>query len=126
MLEPLNRALTPAIRLGVGNPLPLTTGFVILEVPGRKTGTLRSVPLLCTDYGSALLISTVRGDSQWVRNLAAAGKAEVWLRGRKRAVTAHVYRRGEPLTAKSPGNPWAQAARLASRLTGASVAALIL
>ena len=126
MLEPLNRALTTAIQLGVGNPLPFTIGLVILEVTGRKTGTLRSVPLLCADYGSALLISTLRPESQWILNLAAAGTAEVWLRGRKRSVGAHVYQRGEPLTEKAPGNPWAQTARLVSRLTGASVAALIL
>ncbi len=95
LLAPINELLTPGIRAGLGNPLPLTSGFVILEVPGRKTGQLRSVPLLCADYGRALVVTTVRGNSQWVRNLAAAGQAFVWLRGRRRQVSARVYRNGE-------------------------------
>ena len=125
-LAPVNELLTPGIRRGIANPLPLTTGFVILEVIGRRSGELRSTPLLCTDYGRFLLVSTVRSDSQWVRNLSAAGEGSVWLRGRRRRVTAEVYRQGERLGAEASENFWSATAASFSRITGTSIAVLSL
>jgi deazaflavin-dependent oxidoreductase (nitroreductase family) len=126
-MAPVNELLSPAIRLGMANPWPLTTGFVLLEVTGRRTGLTRSVPLLATDYGSSVVVSTVRNESQWLRNLAAIPEAAVWLRGRRRLATARVYRRGVRLgvaaadqTEDLPG----QAARAFSRAAGISVAIL--
>lgn len=126
LMAPINDLIAPGIRLGAGNPLPLTSGLVVLEVVGRSSGEIRSVPLLCTDYGQALVVSTVRPGSQWLKNLAAAGEASVWLRGRRRKVTAFVYRRGERLGAAAPGQPWASFARAVSRLLGTSIAVLVL
>ena len=125
LLAPLNDVLAPVIRLGIANPIPLSTGIVLLEVTGRKTGALRTVPLLCTDYGTLLAVSTVRDNSQWIQNLAATPRASVWLRGRQRTVLATVFRRGERLDRSSlPDGLPARAAGAFSRTSGMSVALL--
>jgi len=124
-LAPLNEALTPALRLGFANPLPLTTGIVLLEVTGRKTGKARTLPLVCSDYGTLLAVSTVRGNSQWVLNLAANPRARVWLRGSERTVLAAVFRNGERLDQSSlPDDLPARIAQAFTALAGSSVALL--
>jgi len=87
LLEPLNRAVTPLLKLGFGNPWLFTPGATVLEVRGRRSGTLRQVPLTCYLAGGLMIIGTVRPDSQWIKNLAAADTAYVWLWGKRRAVT---------------------------------------
>lgn len=125
LIAPLNAALTPALKLGFANPYPLTCGIVLLEVPGRRSGVLRTTPLICADYGSLLAVSTVRDDSQWVRNLAASPRASIWLRGRRRPVLGMVFRKGERLdTASLPDDPLARAARTFSTLSQSSLALL--
>ena len=125
LLAPLNDALAPAVRLGLANPLPFSTGIVLLEVTGRKTGLKRTVPLVCTDYGTLLAVSTVRSNSQWVRNLAANPRAEIWLRGRKRTVLAAVYSNGKRLDQSGlPDDLPARAASSFSALSRTSVALL--
>ena len=127
LIAPINTLLEPGIRLGLANPLPFTSGFVVLEVAGRRSGTLRSVPLLCADCGCALLVSTVREQSHWIVNLAAAGHAHVWLRGRRRAVQAAVFHNGGSLNETSKDDGWwVSAARNLSAAAGMSVAALTL
>jgi hypothetical protein len=125
LMEPVNDLLKPGIKLGIANPLPFTSGLVILDVIGRKSGILRSVPVLAADYGRGLLISTVRADSQWAQNLAAAGLASVWLRGRQRPVHAAVFRAGTPLGAAHADSLLENAAQVLSQVSGATVAALI-
>lgn len=95
MLTTINQTVTPWLQAGFGNPLLFTPGATVLEVPGRKTGTLRSVPLTCYLAGGVMIIGTVRRHSQWIRNLAAADTAYVWLWGQrlpvtKLSVTGHV------------------------------------
>ena len=127
LLAPLNTALTPAVRLGFANPLPLGAGIVLLEVTGRKTGRTRTLPLVCSDYGTLLAVSTVRSNSQWVLNLAANPRAKIWLRGRQRTVLASVFRAGERIDQSGlPDDLAARAARAYSGLTGSSVALLSL
>lgn len=127
LLEPLNTALTPAVRLGFANPLPLGAGIVLLEVTGRKTGRTRTLPLVCSDYGTLLAVSTVRSNSQWVLNLAANPRAKIWLRGRQRTVLAAVFRAGERIDQSGlPDDLPARAARAYSGLSGSSVALLFL
>ena len=106
LLGPVNELLTPAFRAGWANPLPGTAGFVVLEVPGRVSGRLRMVPLLCTDVGGALVVSTVRRRSQWLRNLAAADEVRVWLRGSERLARPAVYRGGRRVSGISPELAW--------------------
>ncbi len=125
LLEPLNNALTPAVRLGFANPLPLGAGIVLLEVVGRKTGMTRTLPLVCSDYGTLLAVSTVRSNSQWVLNLAANPRANLWLRGRPRTVLAAVFRAGERIDQSGlPDDLPGRAAQAFSGLSGSSVALL--
>ena len=94
LIAPLNDLLIPGVRRGFANPWPLTSGLVLLEVTGRKSGSVRKVPLVGTDYGTFVAVSTVRSNSQWVKNLAATPAARLWLRGSARHAEARVYRDG--------------------------------
>jgi hypothetical protein len=88
----VNRFVRPAVKAGLGSPLPLGLGAVVLESTGRVSGQPREVPLLGLRIGNRVVVSTVRGDSQWVRNLEADDEAAVWFCGRKRNATASVQR----------------------------------
>ncbi len=65
---------------------------LMLTVQGRKTGTPRTIPLLCVPYGEEILIagSNFGSDKQpiWVKNIEAA--EEVGVRFRRRDMTMHV------------------------------------
>ena len=88
----LNRYAVPAIAAGLGNPLPVGAGPVVIETTGRVSGKLRRVPLLSVRCGDHLLVSTVRPDSQWFANLAANPQASVQLLGTPRSATATLTR----------------------------------
>ncbi len=88
-------ARRPYIRPGflmthIANPVMRRIGLVpTLTVRGRKSGELRTVPLgrpLEVD-GLRYLVSG-RGDTQWVRNLRAAGRGEFRMHGRSEAFRA--------------------------------------
>ena len=52
-------------------------GSRVLTVPGRRTGTPQSVPVnLLTLDGDRYLVAP-RGNTQWVRNVRAAGEAQL-------------------------------------------------
>ncbi len=86
LLAPLNDVLAPLVKAGLGSPLLFSPGVTVLEVAGRRTGVVRSVPLTCFLAGPVLIVGTVRSNSQWLRNLAAAEDAHVWLWGRRWSV----------------------------------------
>jgi deazaflavin-dependent oxidoreductase (nitroreductase family) len=88
----LNAVVRPAVRSGVGNPLPIGAGAVTIETTGRRSGLPRTVPVLATRVGDHLTVSTVRNDSQWLRNIEADNNIGVWLYGRRRQATASVER----------------------------------
>jgi len=88
----LNSVVEPAVKAGVGNPLPIGAGAVVLETTGRTSGKKRLVPLLASRVFGKLAVSTVREDSQWLKNVEADPSVTVWLNGKPRPGTASVTR----------------------------------
>jgi len=88
----LNAVVRPAVQSGIGNPFLIGAGIVVIETTGRVSGLARLVPVLSTRTGNTLTVSTVRSDSQWIRNAEADSNVAVWLGGRRREATATVSR----------------------------------
>lgn len=59
-------------------------GSRVLEVPGRRTGQPRRVPVNLLALGSAQYLVSPRGNGQWVRNVRANGGRLALLLGRRR------------------------------------------
>ena len=79
----LNGAWARLAAAGVG-PARLVT----LEVPGRRTGKAVSFPVVVADCeGERYLVSMLGEDTNWVRNVRAAGGRAVLRRGHREAVT---------------------------------------
>ena len=92
----LNRVVEPVVRVGVGSPRIVPTGFIVLETIGRKSGKTRRSPLAATRLGKYVIVATYRGDgSQWVRNLAAQPRTRFWLGGKARDARAFVMHEGK-------------------------------
>jgi len=88
----LNQAVLPPAKAGWTAPPPFGNGIVVLETTGRVSGKPREVPVAALRIGNRYVVSTVRGDSQWLRNLEASPQANVLSRGRTVPVTATVRR----------------------------------
>ncbi|MGI9604580.1 MAG: nitroreductase/quinone reductase family protein [Acidimicrobiales bacterium] len=87
----LNKVVTPLVEVGLGAPPPVAgTGIVLLETTGRSSGKPRRVPLVGFRLGDRAFVSTVRSDSQWVRNLESHPEATMWLDGKPRTVQSTV------------------------------------
>jgi deazaflavin-dependent oxidoreductase (nitroreductase family) len=77
-LRAANRAALALSRLG------LTMGPVcVLTVPGRRTGKPRSAPVSPLTVGGGRYLVSALPDSDWARNVRAAGHAQL-SRGRRR------------------------------------------
>jgi hypothetical protein len=88
----LNGVVKPALEIGIGNPLPIGVGAVVVETTGRTSGKPRQVPLLSMRLFDRLFVSTVRSDSHWLANLEADPNARVQLHGKFREATTAVSR----------------------------------
>jgi deazaflavin-dependent oxidoreductase (nitroreductase family) len=73
-----NRLFGWLVGLGVG----LSHNYV-LEVRGRKTGTLYSTPIDLLRRENRLFLVAPRGFTQWVRNALAAGRVTLKKRGQR-------------------------------------------
>ncbi|MFV0257394.1 MAG: nitroreductase/quinone reductase family protein [Acidimicrobiales bacterium] len=87
----LNRVVAPAVRAGLGNAL-IGRGMFVVETTGRTSGLPRPVPLIGDRVGNTIVVSTVRPDSQWLRNLEHRPVADVWIAGRRRPATVTIVR----------------------------------
>ena len=88
----LNRVVKPLVKAGLGSPLPIGLGAVVLESTGRVSGQPREIPVLGFRMGGRVLVSTVRSSSQWVKNLEADDQAAVWYGGSRHDAIASVRR----------------------------------
>ena len=88
----LNSVVVPAVKRGIGSPLPVGLGLVLVETTGRRSGKPREVPLVGFRVLDRVAVSTVRSDSQWLQNLEADADGAVWSWGRRRDVRADVTR----------------------------------
>jgi deazaflavin-dependent oxidoreductase (nitroreductase family) len=78
-----NRLSAIQFSAGVLSPAQAAT----LEVPGRRTGRLISFPVAVADYeGGRYLVSMLGSNSNWVRNVRAAGGRAVLRHGRREEV----------------------------------------
>jgi len=78
-----------AITRKVFNPLAMKLGFWNVEtlvVPRRKSGEPQSVPVIPVECGGARYVVSTRGESDWVKNLRAAGAGELRRKGEARKV----------------------------------------
>ncbi len=78
-----------AITRKVFNPLAMKLGFWNVEaltVQRRKSGEPQSVPVIPVDYAGARYIVSTRGESDWVKNLRAAGGGELKRKGQAEKV----------------------------------------
>lgn len=67
----VRRVFNPlAMRFGIGGSRALT-------VPGRRTGKLQRVPVIPVECAGARYLVSPRGETDWVRNLRAAGQGEL-------------------------------------------------
>src|SRR5438876_8551239 len=60
----------------------------LITISGRKSGLPRTTPVAIIDVSGRRWIWSPWGEVHWVRNLRAAGRATITVRGRKEEVTA--------------------------------------
>ncbi len=87
---PQRRYLKPSWLISrVANPLLMRLGAVpTLQVRGRKTGHWRSVPVNILELDGERYLVAPRGETDWVRNLRAAGGGQLQYGRRTEAFTA--------------------------------------
>jgi deazaflavin-dependent oxidoreductase (nitroreductase family) len=74
------------------NPLSMMTGFgsdATLITRGRRTGEPRRIPVIPVEFNGARYLVAPRGETDWVRNIrAAGGAAELQRKGQTQAIAA--------------------------------------
>ena len=73
----------------VMNPLLAGLGLTpSIRVRGRSSGRVYTMPVLPVEYQGKQYLVAPRGNTQWARNLQAAGEGELRMHGRTRLFTA--------------------------------------
>ncbi len=111
----LNQFVEPLVRAGVGGPLLLPAGAIVIETKGRTSGRRVNVPLMAAMVGDLILVSTIRRRSSWLKNLAANPEVRIWLGGREMEATAFAIGPGVE-TAEITAEPPPRVSCLASAL----------
>lgn len=84
-----------AMRFGIG-------GSETLVVRGRRTGNEQTIPVIPVDHEGVRYVVSSRGESEWVRNMRAAGECEIRSKSgsrRYRATEVPVDQRAGVITA---------------------------
>jgi deazaflavin-dependent oxidoreductase (nitroreductase family) len=77
----------PIAKVLVGARVPMGPNGLI-TIPGRTSGLPRTTPLAIIAVSGRRWVWSPWGDVHWVRNLRAAGRATITVRGRTEEVTA--------------------------------------
>lgn len=64
-------------------------GSEALTVPGRRTGNLQRVPVIPVDHDGARYLVSPRGETDWARNLRAAGTGRLGPHGTEVPIRVH-------------------------------------
>jgi deazaflavin-dependent oxidoreductase (nitroreductase family) len=81
----------PAVTRHLANPLAIrrgSRGIATLTVAGRRTGDHHKVPVIPVEVNRSRYLVCPYGESDWVRNLRAAGTGELSSGGRTEAFRA--------------------------------------
>lgn len=70
------------------NRLASLSGVPVLAVRGRSSGEWRTVPVNVLEHDGARYLVAPRGETDWVRNLRAAGQGELRRRGWRERIRA--------------------------------------
>jgi deazaflavin-dependent oxidoreductase (nitroreductase family) len=78
---------SPVLKAMLGAGVPLGPNGLV-TIRGRKSGTPRTAALAIVKIGGRRWVWAPWGEVNWVRNLRAAGRATITVRGRNEEVTA--------------------------------------
>lgn len=81
-------AAIPGADLVVARLMAALTGDSVLHIRGRRSGRLRTTLARPIAVGGARYVVAIRGETQWARNLRAAGEALLRERGQVTLVRA--------------------------------------
>ena len=81
------RLFSPILKFLLTAGIPVGPNRLV-TIRGRKSGLPRTTPLAVVEVEGRRWVWAPWGEVQWVRNLRAAGRATITLRGRKEEVTA--------------------------------------
>ena len=82
-----DRFFSPILKLLLAAGVPMGPNGLV-TIRGRKSGLARTTPLAIIEVGGRRWVWAPWGEVQWVRNLRAAGRATIAVRGRKQDVSA--------------------------------------
>ena len=103
------RYLNPWMRR-IGPTLP---GFAVIEHVGRKSGKAYATPVSVFRRGSRMAVVLLHGETQWARNMVAAGQAGLRYRG-----GTIIVRNPRIIPPRQAGGDVPRMARIGNRIAG--------